>query len=114
AGRGRGGLAHDEREVLLEGLDAGVDAGEGEAEGKIHGRNLRRSRRPAPSSHPQARLRFCTAWPAAPFTRLSMALQARKRSPCTAKPIRQRLVPTTWAIPTSPGAAASETNGASA
>src|SRR5207249_4690545 len=52
--------------------------------------------RPSASGQPSATLRFCTAWPAAPFTRLSSAEKTTARPGAAAwTDIRQSLVPTT-------------------
>src|SRR5690606_26965285 len=114
AGRRAGDLADHEGQVLAVRLDAGVDPGEGEAEGRSQGRNHRRSSRPSVASQPKRRVRFCTAGPAAPLTRLSMAAQARKRGPSTAKPMLQTLVPTTRRSETAAGESTSSTKGSSA
>src|SRR5262249_62272721 len=55
---------------------------------------------PSPSSKPKATLKFCTAWPAAPFTRLSM--QATSTSwfvaALTRQPMSQKFVCATCLI----------------
>src|SRR5438477_7472109 len=50
--------------------------------------------RPSRWSHPNMRFRFCTAWPAAPFRRLSRQETITSRSPSgeRAKPMSQKLV----------------------
>src|SRR5262249_57007468 len=47
----------------------------------VHAQAAHAGRRPSPDSsgRPSARLRFCTAWPAAPFTRLSRAEKTTTR-----------------------------------
>src|SRR5215213_1190427 len=50
------------------------------------------SSRPVFSSKPNIRFMFCTAWPAAPFTKLSIAEKTTICLPRTAKPISQKFV----------------------
>jgi hypothetical protein len=69
-------VADDEPEVgLARRLDAGGDAGEPEPE-RGASRPLSLQRKPDVSAQPNARLNPCTAWPAAPLPRLSIAHMA--------------------------------------
>src|SRR5580698_5732220 len=56
--------------------------------------------KPSSSFHPHIRLRFCTAWPEAPFNRLSRQETKTRRFPsgARAKPRSQKLVRTTCCI----------------
>src|SRR5439155_11816225 len=81
------GQGPHQRRVLERGAADLVDA---------HAARRRRHRSPMSSGHSSATFRFCTAWPAAPFTRLSRAEKTTIRpgaAACTE--IRQSLVPTT-------------------
>src|SRR5690242_4458580 len=50
------------------------------------------SRRPTVSSNPNIKFIFCTAWPAAPFTRLSSAENTTICFPRAANPMSQKFV----------------------
>src|SRR5580765_2719794 len=67
-------VAGDERKIGAELADARSHAARGEALGGGHAHtSTPASRRPAVSSRPRATLAFCTALPAAPLPRLSIA-----------------------------------------
>ena len=74
-------LTHEGDVRVAAGLQPGDDAGRAEARGcgDAHGATPI-AVRPAPSSRPSARLAFCSAWPAAPLPRLSMARRPRPRA----------------------------------
>src|SRR5205823_2608598 len=110
---GAGRLAVDQRQVLAVGLDARLHARPEEALRSLHGWNPRSVSRPSVSGQPKTRLRFCTACPAAPLTRLSMAEMAITVSPSQRTASWQRLVPTTALRPTSSGDSSTSMNGRS-
>ena len=78
-------VVDDERDVgLAGGLEAGGDPGGPEARGggDAHGATPAMLR-PAVSARPSAMLALCTAWPAAPLLRLSIALTTMTRPEST-------------------------------
>ena len=69
--------AEDFRQRLT--LDPGVNPRKREAEGDFHDRSPVSWARPSVSANPAIRFRFCTAWPAAPFRRLSIEARTMTR-----------------------------------
>src|SRR5213075_67477 len=84
------GVQHGRR--LGQVLGEATRAGAGETLGYLHGWNPRNASSPVVCDQPRMRLRFWTACPAAPFTRLSMAEMATTTSPSAATATWQRLV----------------------
>ena len=87
-------VVDDQREIgAAAGPDAGGDPGGPEAPGggDAHGATPS-ALRPAVSGRPRTRLAHCTAWPAAPLPRLSIALQT------TTRPESASTVACRWAL----------------
>src|SRR5262249_10192527 len=103
ARRGHLGRERAQRARVLEALPRDLDD-------HVDGRG---QRRPSPSSSRNMRFAFWTAWPAAPFTRLSMAdtITARRVAASNASATSQKFVPSTAATLGNSPAGSSRTNG---
>src|SRR5207237_2096778 len=90
--------AHNREVLALAPADPDGDPRRSES---LRGRNAHTrtpsSRRPAVSGSPRARFAFCTAWPAAPLPRLSIAQITTVVSPFAKTPISAASVPWTRA-----------------
>src|SRR5882672_1672232 len=71
--------------------DRRLDRGGGEYLIRVHGL-LPVSINPVFSSSPNIKFMFCTAWPAAPLTRLSIAVKTTICRPRAANPMSQKFV----------------------
>src|SRR6476646_4999608 len=91
--------AHDREVLAVTPPDPHGDAGRGKSPGGGDAHTRTPSRRnPAVSGRPSARFAFCTAWPAAPLPRLSVAQITTVVSPFTKTPISAASLPCTREI----------------